>query len=279
MRQSLSPESWGPQPVGTVGRPVPAAPDGSRCDRPIEGLSGYVHSVETAGTVDGPGVRYVLFLTGCALRCQYCHNPDTWHLKTGHRVRVCDVLADLKRYSGFLKRAGGGLTLTGGEPLAQPAFTRAIFEGAKAMGLHTALDTSGFLGAKADDRLLAATDLVLLDLKSWLPETYRRVTGRDVGPTLVFARRLAALGVPIWLRFVLVPGLTDDDENIEGVADFARRLGPAVNRVELLPFHKMGEAKWQALGCPYTLSDTPAAGPDDIARAKAIFSSRDLTVV
>src|SRR5215210_1766065 len=139
-------------------------------------ITGFVHSVESCGTVDGPGVRFVLFTSGCPLRCQFCHNPDTAFVKSGTHRSVEDVLEEISRYSRFLRRAGGGVTISGGEPLQQPRFTTALLEGCKKMGLHTALDTSGFLGALASQRLLAATDLVLLDIKSFDPVTYKKVT-------------------------------------------------------------------------------------------------------
>src|SRR5512143_138394 len=171
-------------------------------------VDGYIHSVESGGTVDGPGVRFVVFTTGCPLRCLYCHNPDSLHLKDGRQVSSAKVVAEIAGYAPFLKRARGGVTISGGEPLAQPAFTAAVLRGCKRLGLHTALDTSGYLGAAAPDALLADTDLVLLDIKSFDPETYRRLTGVALQPTLDFARRLAALDKAMWVRYVLVPGLT-----------------------------------------------------------------------
>ncbi|WP_119167059.1 pyruvate formate-lyase-activating protein [Algihabitans albus] len=232
-------------------------------------VPGRIHSLETAGTVDGPGVRFVVFTTGCPLRCKYCHNPDAQHLKAGEATTVGAVMAELAPFASFY-RAHGGLTVTGGEPLVQPDFTRALFQAAKLWGLTTALDTSGFLGARADDALLEVTDLVLLDIKSWDPETYRDVTGVALQPTLDFARRLAKRGTPLWLRFVLVPGLTDSDENVRGLATFARSL-PNVDRIEVLPFHKMGEAKWRALGRSYQLFETPEPTADQIERVRALL--------
>lgn len=241
------------------------------------GDSGYVHSVETGGTVDGPGLRYVVFTAGCPLRCLYCHNPDSMHRKNGHVMRVDDLLDDIAAYLPYLKRGSGGLTVSGGEPLVQPAFTHALFHGAKALGLHTALDTSGFLGARASDAMLADTDLVLLDIKAFSPETYQRLTGVALQPTLDFAWRLAALGKPMWIRHVLVPGLTDDRAEIEGLAEFAARLD-TVQRVEVLPFHKMGEWKYEQLAMPYRLKDTPPPSPDQVDEACAIFRNRGLAV-
>lgn len=240
-------------------------------------VSGWVHSVETGGTVDGPGVRYVLFLAGCPLRCLYCHNPDTQHMHDGTRTLAAEVLDDIASTAGFLKRAHGGVTLSGGEPLVQPEFCAAILRGAKAMGLHTALDTSGFLGNHADDYLLADTDLVLLDIKSFDPATYRNLTGSPLRPTLEFAERLSLMRKPIWLRYVLVPGLTDDPAAIDGLADFAAGL-EVVERVDVLPFHKMGEHKWAALRRPYALSDTQPPSAELVERVRAQFRATGLSV-
>ncbi len=236
---------------------------------PAAVVTGHVHSVETCGTVDGPGTRYVLFLSGCPLRCQYCHNPDTRGRSSATVKDVDEVVADVLRYRNFIRR--GGLTISGGEPLMQPEFVREIFRKVKAAGIHTALDTSGFLGDAADDDLLASTDLVLLDIKSGLAETYRHVTGVALEPTLRFAKRLEAMGKPVWIRFVLVPGLTDAEDNIRAVAEFVATLGN-VQRVEVLPFHQYGISKYEELRIEYPLKDTPSAEEADVARARAIFA-------
>ncbi|HYG85450.1 MAG TPA: pyruvate formate-lyase-activating protein [Azospirillum sp.] len=239
-------------------------------------MTGWVHSVETGGTVDGPGIRYVLFLAGCPLRCQYCHNPDTQHLHDGTRTTAAEVLADIAATSGFLTHGHGGVTLSGGEPLVQPEFCAAILRGCKELDLHTALDTSGFLGSHADDDLLADVDLVLLDIKAFKEATYRAVTGAPLRPTLEFAERLALMGKPIWLRYVLVPGLTDDLNEISGLAEFAAGLG-TVERVDVLPFHKMGEHKWHALGRPYQLTATQPPSPALTERVRDVFRGAGLT--
>ncbi|KAA0677418.1 pyruvate formate-lyase-activating protein [Roseomonas genomospecies 6] len=241
-------------------------------------VRGWVHSVETGGTVDGPGLRYVLFLAGCPLRCQYCHNPDTRHMHDGSPAQSADVLADIATYADFLRRAHGGLTISGGEPLVQPDFCAAIYRGAKALGLHTALDTSGFLGSHADDHLLADVDLVLLDIKAFKESTHRAVTGVPLRPTLEFAERLSLLNKPIWLRYVLVPGLTDHLDEIEGLAEFAAGLN-VVQRVDVLPFHKMGEFKWKQLGLPYTLAGTEPPPPELTERVRGIFRAHGLKAV
>ena len=183
----------------------PNAPDEADL-RDEEGAFGYVHSYETSSRYDGPGLRVILFLSGCLLRCTYCHNPDTWHLKDGAYVSAEQVIKRLGDFAPALRSLDGGLTISGGEVLVQPAFTRRILAGAKQMGLHTAIQTSGFLGDRADDKFLSVLDLVLLDIKSGDPDTYKRATGRDQAPTLRFAERLAAIGKPVWVRFTLVPG-------------------------------------------------------------------------
>jgi len=237
----------------------PGAPDESELDEK-DGAFGYVHSYETSSRYDGPGVRLVLFVSGCLLRCSYCHNPDTWHLKDGTHVSARHVIGRLEDFAPALRALNGGLTISGGEPMVQMAFTHRIFAMAKTLGLHTAIETSGFLGARADNEYLSCIDLVLLDIKSSDPEIYRQVTGRELSPTLRFAERLAVLNKPVWVRFTLVPGLTDDPANVEGIARFVAPL-KNVEWVEVQPFHKMGEFKWKAMGIDYIHADTPAAPP------------------
>ena len=243
----------------------------------MENVTGYLHSVETAGTLDGPGIRRVLFLNGCPLKCVYCHNPDTRRYKGGLKTDAFTELRGIARQKEMLLSMKGGVTLSGGEPLWQPEFVKAVFEGSKMMGLHTALDTSGFLGKKADDELLTYTDLVLLDIKHFDPEGYKRVTGVDLQPTLDFAERLAALKKPVWLRYVLVPGYTDQMDAISKMAVYARKLGN-VERVEILPFHKMGEYKWEALEMNYELFDTEEPTPELIAETKSQFEKEGMQV-
>lgn len=231
---------------------------------------GYVHSVETAGTVDGPGVRYVIFLTGCPLSCLYCHNPDCIKMKNGVIRSVGDILDDISDYRWFINRAGGGVTISGGEPLTQPNFVKSLLRGCKKMNLHTALDTSGYLGHLADDELLADTDLVLLDIKSGIPELYKKVTGVELAPTLRFAQRLSERRQKMWIRFVLVPELTDGEDNIRAVAEIISSK-QAIERVDILPFHQMASYKWEEMGIKYQLADHREADKNDVERAKEIF--------
>jgi len=231
---------------------------------------GWVHSYETGSTVDGPGIRITLFMSGCLLRCQFCHNPDTWQLKDGTRVELAQAVRRLSDFAPMLRAMGGGLTISGGEPLVQPGFTGGMFAAAKRMGLHTALDTSGLLGSRADDDYLRSVDLVLLDIKSGDPDTYRRITSRDLAPTLRFAERLAAQSKPTWIRFTLVPGETDDPANVEGIARFVAPM-TNVEWVEVQPFHQMGAFKWKAMGIEYKLADTPTASRELVDRVIGQF--------
>ena len=247
----------------------PDAPDESEFLDEREGAFGYVHSYETSSRYDGPGLRLILFLSGCPLRCSYCHNPDTWHLKDGTYVSAKHVIDRLAQFAPVL-RSLGGLTISGGEAMVQLAFTQRILAAAKQMGLHTAIETSGFLGARADEKFLSYLDLVLLDIKSGDPETYRLATGRDLAPTLRFAERLAAIDKPTWVRFTLVPGLTDDPANVEKIARFVAPM-KNVKWVEVQPFHQLGAFKWKAMNVDYKHSDTQPASPDLVNRVVEQF--------
>jgi pyruvate formate lyase activating enzyme len=254
----------------------PDAPDEGRLEDQ-EGAFGYAHSYETSSRYDGPGVRVVLFVSGCLLRCSYCHNPDTWHLKDGTYVSAQQVLDRLSGFANALKSLGGGLTISGGEPMVQAAFTKRILAGAKRLGLHTAIETSGYLGPRVDDSYLDALDLVLLDIKSSDPETYRKVTGRELEPTLRFAERLAALGKPVWVRFTLVPGFTDDPANVDGVARFVAPM-KNVEWVEVQPFHQLGAFKWKAMKLDYKHAGTPTPTPDLVNRVIEQFRTAGCNV-
>jgi pyruvate formate lyase activating enzyme len=242
------------------------------------GDMGFLHSFTTGSTVDGPGVRVVGWTTGCHWRCQYCHNPDTWTLSNGIPVTLDRATEELRKYRHGLKIMGGGFTLSGGEPLMQDRFAVKLFTATKAMGIHTALDTNGHLGSRLSDAELEQIDLVLLDIKMWDPERHRRLTGMDNTPVLEFARRLAARKRPIWVRFVLVPGLSDDAENIANIAKFAAGLGN-VERVDVLPFHQMGRFKWKELKLNYTLNDVEPPSIEAVESACAQFRSEGLKTV
>jgi pyruvate formate lyase activating enzyme len=240
------------------------------------GELGFLHSFTTGSAVDGPGVRVVAWTTGCMFQCLYCHNPDTWKLKNGHLVSVARAADELRKYRRGLRIMSGGFTLSGGEPLLQHRFAVKLFTAARASGIHTALDTNGFFGDRLSDAELEMIDVVLLDIKTWDPERYRHLTGQDVEPTLEFARRLAGRRRNVWLRFVLVPGLTDDSADIRNIARFVAKLGN-VSRVDVLPFHQMGRYKWKELGVSYSLGDVPPPTPSAIDQACEIFRSEGLT--
>lgn len=239
---------------------------------------GLVHSWELVTAVDGPGTRMTMFLSGCPLRCKYCHNPDTMEMREGTLTRVEDAVRKVLRYRAVFNASGGGLTLSGGEPLFQIEFTRRLLRDVHAAGVHTAIDTSGFLGARLDDEDLDNVDLVLLDVKSGDPRTYQHVTERQLQPTIDFGDRLHALGKPVWIRFVLVPGLTDAEENIANVADIVARWKDNVERVEVLPFHNMGADKWANIGLDYTLDGVTPPSQESLTHAREVFRSRGLTV-
>ena len=247
-----------------------------------EGLAdnstGSVHSWDLVTGADGPGTRMTLFMAGCGLRCQYCHNPDTWRMKDGVRHTVDEVLARVTRYATVMKVTGGGLTISGGEPLLQSKFVTQVFRRAHDLNIHTCLDTAGLLGARLSDDDLNYIDMVLLDIKSGLPDTYRRVTGRPLQPTLDFAQRLSRLGKTMWVRFVLVPGLTDAEDNVEAIAQFVKTLD-GVERLEVLPFHQMGRAKWEATGEPYMLAETQPPTKELIERVRSQFAAHGLPVI
>jgi len=240
-------------------------------------LVGYVHSYEVGSTVDGPGLRFVAFVSGCLLRCQYCHNPDTWHKRNGHQVTVGRAMEEIAKYAKVLKVSGGGITLSGGEPMVQRPFMSEIFRRCKDLGLHTCLDTAGRLGAKMTDAEIMNIDLHLLDIKSGAPATYKKITNQPLQPTLDYARRLSDLGRPMWIRYVLVPGLSDDVDNVQKVADFCAGL-KSVQRVEVLRFHQMGKDKWHELGLTYPLENFEPPSAELTERVRGQFRGRGLTV-
>ncbi|MEQ4304692.1 pyruvate formate-lyase-activating protein [Plantactinospora sp. B6F1] len=244
----------------------------------VRRVAAAVHSWDASTGVDGPGTRFVVFLAGCPLRCLYCQNPDTWRIRPGQRIGLDELWTLVSRFARFIRVAGGGLTVSGGEPLLQPAFTAALLTRAREAGLHTALDTSGVLGDRATDALLDATSLVLLDIKSGDPQTYRRVTGGELDPTLRFARRLATRGNRMWIRFVLVPGLTDAPANVDAVARHAAALS-TVERIEVLPFHRLGAAKYAALGLRFPLAATSPPSPELLERVRDQFRAHGLTTL
>jgi pyruvate formate lyase activating enzyme len=239
------------------------------------GETGFVHSFTTGSAVDGPGVRVVAWLTACQFRCVYCHNPDTWKLTNGIPVKLSRAIEVLRQYRTGLGVMKGGLTISGGEPLLQHRFVLNVFAAAKSMSVHTALDTNGYLGDRLSDEDLKSVDLVLLDLKAYSGDLHRRLTSLENEPVLNFARRLGKLNKPAWVRFVLVPGWTDDLAEVERIAAFASELGN-VERVDVLPFHQLGKFKWDKLGMQYALRDTQPPSPQKTQEVVACFQAKGL---
>lgn len=238
-------------------------------------VKGRIHSLETFGTVDGPGIRFVLFMQGCALRCQFCHNPDSWDTGGGKPMTVEEVIAELEPYLTYYKNSGGGLTVTGGEPTLQAPFVAALFrEVKKRFGLHTALDTSGFCEPSHADStgLLEATDLVLLDLKQIHNARHEALTTQSNNRIIRFACHLSNLGQNMWIRHVLVPGYTDSYQDLVELGQFIGTLDH-VEKLEILPYHRMGIYKWQQLGIPYPLEGVPTPTGKEVERAYRLIET------
>ncbi len=240
-------------------------------------IKGKLHSYESCGTVDGPGIRYVVFTQGCPLRCKYCHNPDTWKLADATYEETPEyVVNEIKRYKPFF-RNGGGMTMTGGEPLMQPDFAKEVFKLCKEEGIHTAVDTSGFYLNDKVKETLEYVDLVLLDLKCIDSKIYKDLTKVELEPTLEFAKYLSEINKPVWIRHVLVPGITDKDDLLEELSDFITTL-TNVERVEILPYHSLGEYKWEEIGLEYELKGVETPTKERVENAKRIFASKGLNV-
>ncbi|MGN0806185.1 MAG: pyruvate formate-lyase-activating protein [Candidatus Coproplasma sp.] len=239
-------------------------------------MTGRIHSFESFGTVDGPGIRFVVFMQGCPMRCKYCHNPDTWSLGGGTEYTAEQVAKNALRYKNYFAN-GGGVTVSGGEPLLQAEFVKELFTILKSNGVHTALDTSGALFSQEDkgrfDDLLKVTDLVLLDIKHIDPKEHKELTGRTNGNILAFARYLSDIGKPMWIRHVLVPGITDNDEYLNGLSAFIKSL-KTVEKVEVLPYHTMGAVKYEKLGIAYPLIGVEPPSADRVKNARDILCSR-----
>lgn len=235
-------------------------------------MKGYVHSIETFGSVDGPGIRYVVFMQGCPMRCIYCHNPDTWEIGKGREVEAEELLAEYEKNKMFYRN--GGITVTGGEPLLQVDFLIELFSLAKDRGIHTCIDTSGvtFTSCASTyrdklDKLLDYTDLVMLDIKHTDPDKHRAITSRGNSNIIEFARYLAERDVPVWIRHVVVKGYTDDEESLRALGRLIGGL-KNVRALDVLPYHSMGERKYRELGIDYPLSGMPALDRAEAERAK-----------
>ena len=241
----------------------------------MENVMGRIHSVESFGALDGPGIRYVLFLQGCPLRCVFCHNPDSWHREGGQMIGSIDVVNDILRYRHFIQ--SGGVTLSGGEPLMQPEFVASIIDGCHEHGLHVAVDTSGGVAFLACREAVEKADLLLLDIKAAEDALFRKITGRGMDNTMEILAARERMGRQVWIRHVLVPGLTLDDRQLHKLGRLLQDYR-CIEKVELLPFHKMGEYKWEALGETYTLADVQPPEPQQVEHARALLRGFGLNV-
>ncbi len=238
----------------------------------VENIYGNIHSTETFGTVDGPGIRFVIFMQGCPMRCLYCHNPDTWDISDNKKMSVDDILQKYEGVKEFHKN--GGITVTGGEPLLQAEFVSELFKKAKMLNIHTALDTSGILfdsnNPSKFDELLKFTDLVLLDIKHINSEEHKKLTGFSNQNTLGFALYLSEKNIPVWIRHVVVKGITDNEEYLKELGIFLKRL-KNIKALDVLPYHNMAITKYEKLGLNYKLKDTSPTTKEEAIKARDII--------
>ena len=241
----------------------------------MEQTKGYVHSLESFGSADGPGVRYIIFLSGCAMRCQFCHNPDTWDMQKGTLYTAKELIDRAWRYRNYWGK-DGGITISGGEPLLQIDFLLEFFKLAKAKGIHTTLDTAGNPFTREEPffgkfrKLMELTDLVMLDFKEMDGVRHKELTGVANDNILDLARYLSDTGKDMWIRHVLVPGLTDQEDDLKAMRGMLDEL-KTVKKVEILPYHSLGLFKWQNLGIPYTLEGVPAPTKEEVERAEKLL--------
>ena len=230
-----------------------------------------IHSIESFGTVDGPGIRFVIFMQGCSLRCKYCHNRDTWDTCGGTLISANELLDKIERYKSYILPSGGGVTVSGGEPLLQTKFLITLFKELKNRNIPTAIDTSGMVDLTDDIKeLLSLTDLVLLDIKHINDEKSKCLVGFSNKKELEFARYLSDNNIPLWIRQVIIPGITDDENDLLELKNFINSL-KNVQKVELMPYHELGKFKWENLGIKYELEGVPSATSKDIERTKKIL--------
>lgn len=235
-------------------------------------MTGRIHSTESFGTVDGPGIRFVVFFQGCPMRCAYCHNPDTWDFTGGRETTAEELMAEYDSYKEFLR--SGGITASGGEPLAQPEFLAQLFSLAKSKGVHTCLDTSGAVFSPENtekiDNALNYTDLVMLDIKHTDSSEHRRLTGMDNLNILAFAHHLRDMAIPVWIRHVVVPGITDSPEQLHALGEFLSGLDN-LKALDVIPYHDMARSKYSRLGIDYPLADTPPLSREDAIKARELI--------
>nr|WP_086941026.1 pyruvate formate lyase 1-activating protein [Thaumasiovibrio occultus] len=237
-------------------------------------VQGRIHSFESCGTVDGPGIRFIVFMQGCLMRCQYCHNRDTWDLDDGKTITVDEIMKEVITYRHFIKASGGGVTASGGEAMLQAEFVRDFFRAAQAEGIHTCLDTNGYVRKHTDviDELLDVSDLVMLDLKQLDDSIHQNLIGVPNKRVLQFAEYLHQRGQKTWIRYVVVPGFTDDDASAHKLGEFIKDMDN-IEKVELLPYHQLGEHKWEAMGHDYPLSGVKPPSKETMENIKSILSS------
>lgn len=234
-------------------------------------MNGKIHSIETFGTVDGPGIRFVVFMQGCSLKCKYCHNRDTWSFSSGKLVSLQELVKEILKYKSYMDSSGGGVTISGGEPLLQSDFICALFRELKKYNIHTAIDTAGSLPLSYEIKeLLKYTDLVLLDIKHINNEKCINLTGAPNKHTLEFAKYLSNLNIPVWIRQVLVPGYTDDKYDLLELKKFLNSLNN-IEKVEILPYHNLGKFKWSELGDVYELDNVEPATQEDVDKVKLLL--------
>lgn len=236
-------------------------------------ITGRIHSFESFGTVDGPGIRFVVFMQGCPLRCVYCHNRDTWDPSGGREYTTDQVVTELKKYLNYIRFSNGGITLSGGEPTLQAAFAAELFSKCRDLGIHTTLDTSGFADIEKVDSLMDFTDLILLDIKHADEKTHMKITGAGMEKIRCFALHAVKKGIPIWIRYVLVPGLTDSEQDLAAAARYMESLG-TVQKIEVLPYHDMGICKWEKLGKKYHLAGTAPPTAKSVEKASQMLDSK-----
>lgn len=243
---------------------------------------GIIHQIETLGTLDGPGIRYVIFLKGCPLRCKYCHNPDSWDMSTGYEMSVDEIITEAKKYERYFKFSGGGITISGGDPLMQQEFLEELLKAAKKEGIHTTIDTSGACNINRMTNFLDYTDLVLLDIKHFDTKKHFILTGSGNENTLAFLDELVRRNIPVWIRYVLVPGWTDDLDSIKKLSKYLSEVNKSkiIQRIEILPYHSMGIEKWETLNIEYELKDTPSPSENMLEEVRTIFKEfNDILVI
>jgi len=237
---------------------------------------GYIHSTESLGTRDGPGIRFVIFMQGCPMRCKYCHNPDTWKLCNGNKITIDELMGRIKKCKPYFSRSNGGITISGGEPTLQFEFVLELLKRCKEEGLHTAIDTSGYIDVDRFKEMLPYIDLVLLDIKQMDDAKHQELTGVSNSKTLQIVELLEKEAQPYWIRNVIVPGYTDNEVDLEKLAQFLSDK-EYMEKLELLPYHNLGQHKWQELGIKYELKDVELPSEEMMERVESIFKKYGIT--